>query len=50
MSTTTENLGLFKYDSVLDADVNFNIETALNYNWDILDNILGDVETLINAL
>ena len=41
MSTTTENLGLFKYDPVLDADVNFNIETALNYNWDILDQRVG---------
>ena len=37
MSTTTQRLGLFKYDTVADSAVPFNIDDALNYNWDILD-------------
>ena len=41
MSTTTGNLGLFKYDTVLDSNVPFNIDTALNANWDIIDERCG---------
>lgn len=37
MSTTTEILGLFKYNTTLDAELPFNIEEALNGNWDIID-------------
>ena len=37
MSTTTPNLGLFKYNPTTDSSVPFNIVTALNNNWDILD-------------
>lgn len=37
MSTTTENLGLFKYDPNTDGTNTFNIEQALNDNWDKLD-------------
>ena len=37
MSTTTPNLGLFKYNTTTDANVAFNINTALNQNWDIID-------------
>lgn len=37
MSTTTKNLGLFKYDIVADENVPFSITNALNNNWDILD-------------
>ena len=45
MSTTTDNLGLFKYDTVLDSNVPFNIDTALNANWDILDqNVLTKIQ------
>ena len=37
MSTTTTNLGLFKYNTTTDANVAFNIQTALNDNWDKID-------------
>ena len=37
MSTTTENLSLFKYDPRTDGANTFNIEPALNDNWDKLD-------------
>ena len=45
MSTTTSNLGLFKYDTTTDGQLAFNINTALNNNWDILDKstLKGDV-------
>ena len=36
MTTTTEILGLFKYDTLLDAELPFNIDEALNGNWDII--------------
>lgn len=41
MSTTTPNLGLFKYDTTNPTDLAsaFNINTALNNNWDIIDNL-----------
>lgn len=41
MSTTTQRLGLFKYDTVADSQVPFNIDDALNYNWDIIDQKVG---------
>lgn len=41
MSTTTPNLGLFKYNTTTDSSVPFNINTALNANWDILDERCG---------
>ena len=37
MSTTTSNLGLFKYDVHTDTNVPFSITKALNNNWDIID-------------
>jgi hypothetical protein len=37
MSTTTANLGLFKYNTTSDANAKFNINTALNDNWDKID-------------
>lgn len=37
MSTTTEKLGLFKYDPVADGAQTFNIKQALNDNWDKLE-------------
>ena len=42
MSTTTSNLGLFKYDTTNPTDLAsaFNIKTALNNNWDIIDNAI----------
>ena len=41
MSTTTSNFGLFKYDTSTDGQLAFNINQALNYNWDIIDENLG---------
>lgn len=38
MSTKTKNLELFKYDPAADGASTFNIEQALNGNWDKLDN------------
>ena len=48
MSTTTSNLGLFKYDTTTDGQLAFNINTALNDNWDILDKstLKGDIIAL----
>ncbi len=40
MSTTTENLNLFKYDPIQDAKSTFNIQQCLNDNWDKIDQIL----------
>ena len=37
-TTTTSNLGLFKYNTTGNANISFSIDTALNGNWDILDN------------
>ena len=37
MSTTTSNLGLFKYDTIEDVNTPFSIDNALNNNWDIID-------------
>jgi len=41
MSSTTPNLGLFKYDTITDGNIAFNLQTALNNNWDILDNAVS---------
>ena len=41
MSTTTSNLGLFKYDVNTDTNVAFSITKALNNNWDIIDEKCG---------
>lgn len=38
MSTKTKNLELFKYDPAADGANTFNIDQALNGNWDKLDN------------
>ena len=44
MSTTTANLGLFKYDTTNPTDLAaaFNINQALNNNWDIIDNAVSN--------
>jgi len=41
MSTTTPNLGLFKYNTTTDSNVAFNINNALNNNWDIIDTAMA---------
>ena len=45
MSTTTEKLGLFKYDPVADGAQTFNIKQALNENWDKIDDAVKDINT-----
>ena len=41
MSDLTPNLGLFKYNTTTDGKLTFNINAALNYNWDILDDVVN---------
>lgn len=49
MSTTTTNLGLFKYTNS-DYELNFNFETALNNNWDLLDTAMSNKQnTLVSG-
>ncbi len=42
MSTKTKNLELFKYDPATDGASTFNIEQALNGNWDKLDEAVNE--------
>lgn len=42
MSKATENLGLFEYEPDVDGAQTFNIETALNENWEKLDEAVSD--------
>lgn len=51
MSTTTPNLGLFKYDTTADADAMFNLDTAVNDNWDKVDKVSTSqsIQTLSNG-
>ena len=41
MSTYTNNLNLFKYDTITDAKRAFSIDDALNNNWDVIDALCG---------
>ncbi len=42
-SNESEFLKLFKYDSIADSSKTFNIETALNNNWDKIDTFATNV-------
>lgn len=44
MSKKTENLGLFEYDTQTDGKQKFNINTALNNNFDKIDTVIGDLQ------
>ena len=49
MSTQTNKLGLFKYDPIVDKEELFDIQEALNDNWDKIDNsipVIVDVEVV----
>lgn len=48
MTTTTANLGLFKY-TIDDADLDFNAQLALNDNWDKIDLVWGEGGSGINV-
>lgn len=50
MSTTTENLGLFKYDTTSDASTAFSIDEALNNNWDKIDTFAETALSMQGAL
>lgn len=41
MATTTDNLKLYKYDAKMDGNETFNIDLALNGNWDKVDDTVG---------
>ena len=43
MSTTTNKLALFKYDPSTDGAQTFNIQKALNDNWDKLDDAVKEI-------
>lgn len=44
MSSYTKNINLFKHDVVADAENKFNINKALNENWDKLDEYIENLE------
>lgn len=48
MSSTTPNLGLFKYDPTTDANVAFSITNALNNNWDKIDDIPNQLNNKVD--
>ena len=47
MSTTTDKLALFKYDPRTDGTQTFNIQKALNDNWDKLDDAAKEILTTL---
>lgn len=46
MSSTTSNLGLFEYNTQTDGKQKFNIDNALNGNFDIIDAAVGKLTNL----
>lgn len=42
--STTTNIGLYKHDNVSTNTNPFNITKALNENWDIIDEVIGDIQ------
>ena len=48
MTTTTNNLRLFKYDTTTDVNVAFNLNLSLNDNWDKIDTAFGNMNNTIN--
>ena len=50
MSTTTSNIGLFKYDLQTDGQQSFNITRSMNNNWDIIDLEIGNAKIAISNL
>ena len=49
MATTTTNLELFKYDTIDDATTVFDINKALNDNWDSIDSWANGVNSLLGT-
>lgn len=48
MSIMTNKYGLFKYDTVNDGLQKFNINTALNDNWDKVDNAMSETDATLS--
>lgn len=47
----TKNLKLFKHDEPLENNKNtFDIDKALNKNWDKLDEKIGDIDTALDTI
>ncbi|MDR3598122.1 hypothetical protein [Clostridium sp.] len=50
MSSSTNNLGLYKVDPSTDGENTFNIKTMLNDNWDKIDNaVLGKANIPVSS-
>lgn len=50
MSTYTENLNLFKYDTSIDGKQVFSIDQAMNENWDKIDSQVTKIDTFNDAI
>jgi len=48
MSSTTSDLGLFKYDTSTDGKEVFSIDTSMNDNWDKIDAFATAMKSLSN--
>lgn len=49
MSSTTEKLSLFKYDTTADVKQPFNIDTCMNNNWEKIDQFAKDIDTVFSS-
>lgn len=50
MSTYTENLNLFKYDTSIDGKQVFSIDKSMNENWDKIDSQVTKIDTFNDAI
>lgn len=50
MSRETKNLKLFKYDPTQDGECTFNIDDALNKNWDKIDEEVNKIDEEVNKI
>lgn len=50
MSITTQNLEMFKYDSVADKNRYFNLNDSMNNNWDKIDAFAGTMSAHASAI
>ena len=52
MSKKTKNLDLFEYDPITDGSSTFNVDEALNKNWEIIDEAVdgkANKSTIVDA-
>ncbi|SDT22372.1 hypothetical protein SAMN05444162_3464 [Paenibacillaceae bacterium GAS479] len=50
MPSNTPKLGLYKYNPSTDGNQTFNVDTALNGNWDKIDTQVGSAKTDISTI